>query len=220
MAHPFHDQRQSKVEHSRVSKITKGYKFGGPVPVTNPDVGSDDRMPIAKVATAKSAGKIGGAKAKQRLDRPAFARGGRAKGKTDVTVIVQAPNAPDAGGAPPMPPPMPPPMAAAPPPMPPPHPPMVPPPGAAPPGGPPPGGMPIRKDGGRVQGFKSGGAVSAKADSEKNGTKVSHTPGKNDLDMISSKPALLTRKKGGRVGNHDFEAGAGSGEGRLEKIGE
>lgn len=210
MAHPFHDQRQSKVEHSRVAKITKGYKFGGPVtPITNPDVGSDDRMPIAKVATAKSAGKIGGAKAKQRLDKPAFARGGRAKGKTDVTVIVQAPNAPDAGGVPPMPPPMPPPMAAGPPPMPPPHPPMVPPPGAAPPGAPPGGGMPIRA---------SGGAV--KAASEKNGTKVSHTPGKNDLDMISSKPALLTRKKGGRVTNHDFEAGAGSGEGRLEKIGE
>lgn len=215
MAHPFHDQRQSKVEHSRVAKITKGYKFGGGI--VNPDVGSDDRMPIAKVATAKSAGKIGGAKAKPRLDRPAFARGGRAKGgKTDVTVIVQAPTAPDAG-APPMPPPMPPPMAAAPPPMPPPRPPMVPPPGAAPPGGPPPGGMPIRNRGGRVQAFKSGGAV--KADGIKNGTKVSHTPGKNDLDMLSKKPALLTRKDGGAVKKHSFDDGAGSGPGRLEKIG-
>lgn len=208
MAHPFNDHRQTKVEHSRVAKITKGYKFGGPVPVTNPDVGSDDRMPIAKVATAKSAGKIGGAKAKQRLDKPAFARGGRAKGKTDVTVIVQAPTAPDAGGAPPMPPPMPPPMAAGPPPMPPPHPPMVPPPGAAPPGGPPPGGMPIRA---------SGGAV--KAASVKLGTKVSHTPGKNNLDMISSKPALLTRKDGGAVKKHKFTAGSESAEGRLQKIG-
>lgn len=202
MAHPFQDKRADKVESERVKSITKGYAAGGAV--INPKVGSKDRLPVANVAGTKAAGEIGGAKAKQRLDRPAFASGGKVKGsgKTNVTVIVAPPD--KSQDQPPMPPMMPPP---GPPPMPPPRPPMVPPPpGGAPPGGPPPSGMPIRATGGRV-----------KAASERMGTKVSHTPGKGDLGMIMGKPATA-KKDGGRVHKFpSFDAGAGSGEGRIEK---
>lgn len=202
--------RNDKVESERVKTITKGYAAGGAV--VNPKVGSRDRLPVSNVAGTKAAGMIGGGKAKQRLDRPAFAAGGKVKpkkasgGKTDVTVIV-APSSPAAGSNPavPTPPPPMPPPAMPPGPIPHPPPPMLPPPpGAGPPGGMPPSGMPIRAAGGRIKG---------------EGTKVSHTPGKNDLDMIKSKPALMVRKDGGRT-NHKypkFDAGAGSGEGRIEK---
>lgn len=156
----------------------------------------------------------------------ARAHGGRAKGKghTHVNVIVAPQAGGGGGGQPPMPP-------AAGPPMPPPRPPMgagMPPgmpPGGMPPGMPPPGmhpgmpppglppgampppggmppGLPVRKRGGRI-----------------------HDDAKEDRGLIKKvlkeeglKPAghAHHRARGGGIPKH---AGAGSGEGRLEKIG-
>lgn len=209
MAHPFADHRQSKVEHDRVGKITKGYASGGAV--TSPAA-------TAKPAGASKAGAsmpVEGRKNGGRLDR--YARGGKvkAKGATNVTVVV----APQAGGdKPEMPPPQ---MPAAAPPAPPPRPPMMPPPGMGGPPGMPPGaggGLPgMRKDGGRT-GFAKGGAVKSGATWKEgiaNGTPVEHSPGKNDGDKISAKPPLLTRKRGGRT--YPLTAGSESGVGRLQK---
>lgn len=153
-----------------------------------------------------------------------YKKGGRAQrkkggrvGKTNVNVIISQP--PEHPAMPMMPPPMPhpvaPPMGAAPVPRPP-----MPPvgmPGAAPAPGMP--GMMPRRDGGGA--FKRGGAVKdggAWKEGLKNGTQVSHSPGKNDLtkDELYTKPPKLTRKRGGRA--LGMTAGAGSGEGREQKV--
>lgn len=264
MAHPFAEHKENKVAHDRVKTITKGYAAGGGVLKSDDlpnSMSKSGGSTMAKGATGliKAPPKVSGKPAKPRLDRPAFARGGRANGKTNVNVIVAPGGGQNQPPTPPMPPPMPPPQAA--PPAAPPHPPMMPPPGAGPGPGMPPSGLAIRKRGGRVnkadggpvslpppvsmpivqpkaktqsmdatttkpswmqgrKALKTGGRVenmgAAKKEGMKNGTQVTHTPGKNDLDDISSKPPALTRKKGGRV--YPIDDGAGGGEGRLEKI--
>lgn len=204
MAHPFQEHRGNKVEKDRVAKITKGYAAGGSVPFQD---SADERAPrLGKPSKALKGVGIAGNPAKARLDRPAFADGGRAKGKTDVTVIVQPP-AP--APPPPMPMPLPPPPMAGPPPMP--HPPMPPPPpGGGPPGGGPPPGLPIRKDGGRVN-RKFGGKLPA--EEQMTSAKGVASQKKEVL------PSFIKGKKYGGGAKYPIDDGAASGEGRLDKIG-
>lgn len=218
MAHPFQEHRQDKVEKSRVSHIA--HRASGGKVAGSGSKGDDFDARAAGLTGGLSSRferKAGGKVSKQRLDRPRRADGGRVKGaKTNVNVIITP------GGQqqqPPMPIPVPMPSAApAPkPPMPPPMPPQMA--GGPPPGMPPMPGMPHAR-GGAVRGFAKGGAVKGlgkvKEEGLRNGTQVTHAPGKNDLDMISSKPPLLTRKKGGAV-YPKMKFGSESGEGRLEK---
>ncbi len=224
MAHPHAAHRQTKVEHSRVAHITKGYAAGGAV---HADEGEDRSM--VKKMVKKTALRMDGGAVKARSDRPGRARGGRApKGKHAKTVV----NVIAGGGHPPMMPP--PPMAAAPGgPMPPPMPPrppmpMPPPPmgGGAPgmPPGMPPPGMPPRQAGGRA--YAKGGAVKsgpAWKEGLRSGTQVQHTDGKNDGKDIG-RPKPITYKTGGKVESPQGVApatrlpgGSGGGEARLVK---
>lgn len=181
MAHPHANIRQSKVEHSRVGHITRSYASGGGVAP-----GQSNAKVVRKALAQRDAQAVEGGTAKERLDRPGRARGGRApKSKgNNVNVII----APQGGqqAAPPMPPPgLAGPVAGPPSPMPP-RPPMMPPPGAGGPpmipGGPPPGMMPPRRSGGRT--YATGGAVKsgpAWEEGKRLGTQVQNNPsGKND----------------------------------------
>lgn len=192
MGHPFAEHRQSKVERSRVDKITDGYD--------HPDAPQDKalvRSMVKSKALRARGGKIEGKHAAPRLDK--YARGGKVKGKasTNVNVII----APQGGGAgpgagpavmpkPPMPA-MPPPPMAGPPGM---------PPGA---GGPPmPPGMMPHSRGGRANYAKGGKVKSgngpAWAEGLKNGTQVQHTDGKDDQAGLGrGKP--VTYAKGGAI---------------------
>jgi len=195
--HPFNKFRQSSVERSRVGALTQGYKGGGSVKANH----NSDKHLIKKMV-GKDLGDIGGIKAAFRHDRPRRASGGKVgkKATTVVNVITSGAQTP-----PPPPPMMPPPGAMAPPPGPPPPPPgpppgamMGPPPGA---GGPPPG-MPMRARGGSVN---SGTKVFEA--SERAGTKVSHKPGKNDLDQMNRRRVVTFATGGGVV---SFRASGGA----------
>lgn len=200
MSHPFAAHMGDKVEKSRVSKITRGYSNGG---MAAP---GEARKAVKTLARPKSL-KIQGDKGFARLDKRA--RGGKVsgKGRTTVNVII-APQGGDKEAAPMMPP-----LPAGGPMLPPKAPPMMPPPGAMA-GGP----TPPLRNGGRA--YASGGAV--KEASLREGTKVSHSPGKSDTKDIV-RPKQVTFKTGGKVeaGNKkgpSMDAGAGTGEGRIEKI--
>lgn len=191
MAHPYKNLRENKVERSRVSHITKGYASGGSVKnVATKAIAAhraehqamSDDSPMAKRANGGRVGK---------------------KATTVVNVITQAPQPQ---------PPAPPPMMAPPPPPPPGPPPGMggPPPGAPPmgagPGGPPPG-MPMRAKGGRVN-----KGTKVFAEGKREGTQVSHTPGKNDTDDMKRPgmkmhPKVVTFATGGGVVS--FRAGGG-----------
>lgn len=181
MAHPHHEHRQSKIEKSRVSHLTKGYATGGAV---HSDEAEDKKL--VRKMVRKQALKVDGSKPKHRADRAARKKGGRVNGKTTVNVIVPPSTPGPMAGMAPMPPtPMAAPAPAMAPPMPP-HPPM-----GAPAGGPAP--MPMRKRGGRVN---EGSKVYEEG--VRAGTQISHDPGKNDLkDMNRGKP--VTYRKGGSV---------------------
>lgn len=217
--HPFHEHRAHKVEHKRVSRITKGYAAGGTVEHSDE---AEDRALVKKMVKHAALKEEGGP-VRRRADKPTRAKGGRMKGKGGKTVVnvITGGGHPGLGPMPPMP------MAGA---MPGPRPMPVamPTPPAAPGAAPPmmPGGMsgvpprapmiPMRARGGKVKGTK------VYEEGVRLGTQVQHTPGKNDLkDMGRKKP--VTYAKGGPIeapkgmGPH-FTSGAGGGRGRREKI--
>lgn len=230
MAHPYNNLRDHKVQHDRVSDISKacggGMSAGG---AANAVAKQKMLYPAMKKSTLRAAG--GAVKA--RADRPARARGGRLgkkKGKSGHTVnVIVAPHAPAAPpmmGKPPIvpgvaagPPPGGPPPGA--PPMPPPRPMMPPPPGpmggppgvpGMPPGVPPPG---IRYAGGRT--FKKGGAVGSNDDdSQSAGIGKGRTPmkrlyptNKQDTPNIGRK-SVVTKASGGPIMS-DSKAGVDMG---------
>jgi hypothetical protein len=184
MGHPFAAHKQHLVERKRVGHITKGYASGGAVSAAD-----EGGQPSAKATRQRDALAVTGKPARERLDKPCRARGGRApKAKgTNVNVIIapqggqspQPPNAPPPGL-----PPIPPGQAAAPPPMPM-RPPMPMPPGAAPPGAMPPGG-PIRSAGGRA--YAKGGAVKKRADGGEVGWKERFVGRGKLRDEMGGKP--------------------------------
>lgn len=185
MAHPYASVRQTKVEHSRVGRMTGGYKTGGAV--SNKETGA---VTGSKPARA-SGGAVEGGAVKSRADRPGRARGGRAPKKAkgvNVNVIV-APQQPPVDKGPMLPPPD---LAAAgpPPPMPPmPPKPMMPP-------GPMAGGPPMPPPGG-PRPFATGGSVFEEGKRE--GTKVQNTPAKRVVLANMDRPKPVTYKTGGAV---------------------
>lgn len=210
MAHPFHEHRQTKKEHSRVGHITKGYAKGGAV--KHSDEAEDRKLIRSMVKKADL--KAEGGKVKHRMDKPHRAKGGRVgKGKNNSRTIVNviAGGHPAGGAVPPGPPMGPPPMGVAPgaPPTPPPMAarPMMPPgAGMSPPGagGPP---MPMRARGGKVH--KPHGSPVFN-ESLRDGTQVQHNDsGKSDLGRDNyPRGKAVTFKSGGRVRHFYARGGA------------
>lgn len=128
--HPYNLHREQQVAHRRVNTVLKGEPAGA----KQHAAGSAFSKVTSKSAAQSHDDTVRGSRGAKR-----FARGGKVKGDTNITIVVPG------GGKPPMDsPPIVPPI-----PMPPPGgPPMAGPPGM-PPGGPPPG-MPMRASGGRV----------------------------------------------------------------------
>lgn len=234
MAHPHVSHRQNKVERSRVNHIMRGYASGGTVEHEHEDEVADKKL--VKRMVKKVALRADGGAVKARMDRPGRKRGGRTNKSKGTTVNVITGQSPVAGLGAAMPPA---PMAApsiapAPPPMPM-RPPMMagPPPGAP---GLPPSPMMPHASGGRT--YKKGGRVGVNTGSKvyeegvRNGTQVSHDPGKNDLKDMN-RPRVVTYATGGKVQKRatggpiyasekgqmgpKFDGGSGGGIGRLEK---
>lgn len=220
MAHPYESRRDHKVQKDRVSHILKEHRAHGGAAEAHPHARKDRKLLKELLADHPE-----GDAAKRRADRPHRASGGRVKPKANnVTVVVNS--------APPAEPAMPP--LAGPPMLPPGPPPGAPPMPPGPPAGPPPGAMaglgpmPPRARGGRA--YATGGAVKtakpgpAWNEGRKNGTQVSHDPGKNDLkDLGRGKPityatgGAVEAPKGSKGMGPKFSGGAGGGEARLEK---
>lgn len=213
MSHPYAGVRQNKVEHSRVGRITKGYASGGAVIQDQ-----DDRKVRKMSASQERETNPEGGVSPHRMDRPSRAKGGRVKGNAKTIVNVITGGHPATGTPPPMPPA--PPMGIA-----------GPPPGAMPPpGGPPmsaPPPMPMRAKGGRVN---SGTKVFEEG--KRNGTKVTHDLGHNDIPDMNRKRVVTFKTgggvksfmAGGRVEASDavspaskLPGGGGGGEARLAK---
>lgn len=138
-----------------------------------------------------------------------LAKGGRANKKANTTVnIIISPREEEKEGMEMPMPPLPPMGAGAPPPM-------LPPQALGPADV-----MKMRKKGGRVTTKAPHRGPTpvkdAKLEGMKAGTQVSHTPGKSDLKDIRDYPPI-TKKNGGFV-YPKMRYGAGSGEGRLEKV--
>lgn len=169
MAHPMKSQIGDKA--SRLARMTSGYVADKAVNRT-----VDQGAPSGGMKRDLG---IEGSKPGR------FARGGRAKGKTNITINV-APGG--QGAAPPAPLPLPVGPAVGAPPMPPPGP-MA---GIGAPGPVPGGPLPMRKAGGRI---KDGPAWK---EGLRNGTQVSHSPGKNDI-KDTHRPKAITWKRGGKV---------------------
>src|ERR1700732_4307740 len=75
MAHPFHEHRQHKVEHSRVGHITRGYASGGGVGHSDE---KQDRKLFKKLMKEEDSQEVEGGSVKERMDRPG--RAGRKRG--------------------------------------------------------------------------------------------------------------------------------------------
>lgn len=234
LMHPFNKFRQSNVERSRVADLTSGYSGGG---VTHKGLAANPTKQRARGGAVMD-------------DEPlARAHGGRTKKASVVVNVIsggQQPPAPPPMVAPPPGPPMPPPGA-----MPPPGGPMgMKPPGLAGAGMPPPD-MPMRAAGGRVEVSEKnssmpgqttdaplssapGGGTKVFNESRREGTRVSHTPAKNDISeknlnrprvvSFATGGGVVSFKTGGRITSPakgamgpKMDGGAGGGEGRIEK---
>lgn len=104
MAHPFNQHRDHKVQHERVSTITKA--CGGMASGGHTDV-AEDKALVRKMVKQKALRADGGA-VKARADRPARARGGRLnrrgkKGAKHTVNVIVAPQHQAPGMMPPMP---------------------------------------------------------------------------------------------------------------------